>query len=216
MAVRNPLGGGSAAVTRYADNFATDSRANYEYLTGSEAADLSVVAGELAPVTLAGEIALTVPASLLTPTTDMWGKIKHKWATTEGTGSVGLILTYLDESNYLIGMLVRGAATDGLEIYKKDGGSFTLLGSAAPASPSTGQYNWLAFRKFGNLLIAEAWNADPASTTNNRLATATATLAGADATKFGSGISGKAGLRFVNIGHADHRYDDLTFARAPW
>lgn len=115
------------------------------------------------------------------------------------TPDVRAILRAADASNYLY------AGTDGagqLRIYKHDSGVTTALaGPTAHGALADGALVLIRFRAEGNDLALEWFAGTNYETpTATPTATVTHTLSGADATKFGAGVSGKAGLYWDPVG----------------
>ena len=102
----------------------------------------------------------------------------------------GAGLARIDGNNFLFGML-NGTL---LQIYKRDGGTITALGSsAAVAGMAINSECWVRFRKEGNVLTAKAYVTAAQYAADTPAATATHTLVTGDAAKFGP-VVGYAGV----------------------
>lgn len=104
----------------------------------------------------------------------------------------GVILKYLDASNYLF---VANASDGFLRIYKVDNGVLSAL-TALVAGNSPGMQRWIRGRIEGNFIYAERWLAKPTPMAVPSDGPLPHELTGGDATKFGAGVSGYAGLYF--------------------
>lgn len=112
--------------------------------------------------------------------------------TTGGTVTGGLsraILSWIDDNNYLFAEV---AAAGTLKLWKRDGGTNTQLATIAVTALSASTKYTVAIREEGNVVFVEHWIGAP--TLGTPTVTTNATLAGADATKFGFGSTGKAGF----------------------
>lgn len=184
-----------------ADDFAVDSLADYTFDVG--AGTLSVSGGQLVPSDTAEKRLYHSARGFRY--SDAQGTLKRTHGTTAPSALVGPMLRRLDASNALIGGLVP--ASNIVAIYKFDGSAFTLLASAAITALTAGQVHWMRFRAEGNVLTAEHWTAEP-TPMGTPATTVSHTLSGANATKFGTGIAGDAGVRIVP-GDLTERYDEL-------
>ena len=122
--------------------------------------------------------------------------------TSPGSLSTGalwsFVARYIDVNNFLMTRVVENAGTWRVEVYKRDGGTYTAL-SVAPSitAPSTGTAYWVRQRIIGNVITVEWWTTDPAAG-GSPAATGSYTLTGGDATKFGAGVRGRVGLRHAS------------------
>lgn len=109
---------------------------------------------------------------------------------------IDLILKGLDDTNELRGQVwANSGGSAFLGARKLDGGAETALaGATSFATLSAGTTYWARFRIEGNVLTVEHWTTEP-TPMGAPAQTYTVTLAGADATKFGAGVQGQAGLR---------------------
>lgn len=181
------------------DDFAVDSLADYTFDAGSE--QLSVTGGMLVP-TSTGVKALR-PTARGHVYGDAQQTIKYVAGATVAGQVTALRAKWLGASDHLVGF-VTGTAT--LGISKKNSGvlsSLTPTVSGIVAIVAGGTY-WLRFRVEGNLLTAEHWSTEP-TPMGAPTATATVTLAGADATKYGAGITGGVAIEVTPPG-TDWRY----------
>lgn len=105
-------------------------------------------------------------------------------------GLGGVVLAYIDSSNYLFAGLVSGTT---IAIRKLDGGASTTLASTGYVSSLNTDY-WVRLVKTGNVLTLTIYTSDPDAGASAAGAVSY-TLIGADATKFGSGVKGNPGVR---------------------
>ena len=195
---------GGVNVPEIFDDFSSNTIADYVFDVGS--GTLSVSGGELVPSDTAdkrfwhngrGDRYADVAATI---------KYRIGAATgAAGTTSIGLLLRRLDASNWLFARVDAGAGD--LLILKYDGGAFTSLSSTVAAAHAVNTTYWLRFIATGNTLTAERWTTDPALG-GSPAQTATHTLSGANATKFGANVVGDVGARLLPAG-TDWRLDDL-------
>ena len=181
------------------DDFSRDTMAWYTADIGTGLA----ISGEQLVPSATGQQALYLTGSHVSDTTVT---LKITTGATLPVCSIGVRIRRLDTSNYLLGHLDPG--TGEFFIYKNDGGVLTALSSVTTYTLAAETDYWLEFSGDGNDLVWNLYVADPA-TGDNPVRTRTHTLSGANATKFGSGISGGFGIRTTNV-PTDYRYDDLT------
>ncbi len=116
--------------------------------------------------------------------------------TAGGSGaSWSFIARVLDGNNFLMIRWGDASGANGLELWKRDGGTFTMLsglGGIAVATP--GVSYWVRSRVIGNEMSIEWWATDPAAG-GSPVSSRTHVLTGGDATKFGAGVRGSYGLR---------------------
>jgi len=107
----------------------------------------------------------------------------------------GMVAKFIDVSNYL---MLRWTPAGTLDIFKRDGGTFTALTTPVVPGASINTTYWFRGSVIGNTLTAERWSSDPAAG-GSPTHTATYVLNGGDATKFGAGVRGKVGLRHNSV-----------------
>lgn len=123
------------------------------------------------------------------------------------SGIIAIIGRRLDASNSLLAILSPNGSSSSLAILKNDGGSgSTLATSSSTVLTATTSY-WLRMTIEANVLTAELFTSDPYGIQATAAASVSYTLAGADATKFGSGIRGLTGMRFQTV-PSDWTFDD--------
>lgn len=190
-----------AEINSVTDDFSSNTIANYSFDAGG--GTLSVTGGQLVPSSTAEKRLYYNPTGYSFAD----GQVTLKFVTGAATtgGPVGLILRRLDGSNFLIARYDAGTLT----LRKWDGGteSAAFATSGAVTLAANTAY-WLRFRANGNVLTVEHWTVAP-TLTGSPAVTVSYTLTGADATKFGTGVAGQAGMRLVPNG-TDWRYDDFT------
>ena len=126
----------------------------------------------------------TVTANIIT---DLWA-----------TNQPGIILRYIDSSNFI---LIRMSSTTTTTVFKRVAGSFTSLGAQTFSAITDGTAATFAASSRGNVITLSV---------NGVAASGTITLAGADATQFGSGTSTKIGFR--SQGSAAERFSLVKVA----
>jgi len=174
-----------------------------DYVFDSGAGTLAAASGQLVPSSIA-EKKLYHSARGYTYS-DVQVTVKAMTGATFGPDdSVALIVKHLDANNYL---WVSWHGSGIVRIAKQDAGAGAGLASVGYA-PTTNVTRWLRGRIEGNVITVEIFSNVPTPLTAPD-ATVSYTLTGADATKFGAGIAGYAGLRFISA-PIDWRYDDFT------
>jgi hypothetical protein len=169
------------------DDFETDSISDYTINMGT---GLVVTSGLLFPSTTTekrltysarghaiGDGQVTAAISTTTPTT-------------------GLVfaprLKTLDTANWIEARLTAST----LSIWKYDAGTPTQLDAGVSFVPAINTTYWVRLRIEGLLVTAAVFSAQP-TPMGTPAAVTTHTLAGANATKYGTGITGSAGLRWI-------------------
>lgn len=171
------LGGGGPGVldpTVFDDDFSTDRLSEYTLASAA----YSVAGGVLTIAALGA-----VTTGVVTAHNLVGGATSIAYAA-PNLGYAAAIGGWLDALNFVY------ARYDGLNlgIFKRDLGLSTLLNSVS-ITPVAG--DWMRLERSGNLLTASRHPGDPATTA--AVESVSATLAGADATKFGAGIAGRMG-----------------------
>ncbi len=161
-----------------------------------------------------GSVALTVsagtanggstsPGSLYTHTgsgntyTDVQATVKITTATATLGPYGGIVICYVDSSNYLYARVKDNGANSQLDIRKVVAGVETSIAAVNLVTRITtlGYQFWIRVRKEGNYVYAENWVTAPTPagtpTDTNTIALSTAEIA-----LFGSTISGSVGLKF--------------------
>lgn len=142
-------------------------------------------------------------------------------ATLTGTGFTGVRVKRLSASDEDIRVQLNHTTNPPtLEIVKRDGGADTTLNTPAAIATTlvNGSNYWLRGSIIDNIVRAEFWTTDPNtdSTLNWAVSTDSVTLAGGNATKFGSEVLGKPGLylQAVSTGwrYDDHRMEGRNFS----
>lgn len=194
------------------DDFSTDTVAAGDYTIDAGGSTIAVSGGQLAPTNTTTKAFCHTARGYLY--TDAQVTIKHTPDTVTAY-EIGPSLRRLDANNYLFCTITGGG---GLNIYKRDGGSNTLLSSVGGSALSLGVSYWVRFRAEGNVLYAEHFTSQPTplSTPTNSVSH---TLSGGNATKFGIGIMGGNGVGWWTPITTNARIDDLeilpyTYRRA--
>lgn len=125
-----------------------------------------------------------------------------------GPAQAGAIIKYIDADNYLYGRIAFDTATPTIRIFKVDNGVSTALSaSATNAGAATAASTAYTLRGSiaDNVITLEHFRASDGA----QLVSQSHTLTGADATKFGTGVTGRTGFAIqpVAVGWS---YDDFT------
>jgi hypothetical protein len=190
-----------AEITDFLDDFSTNTIGNYTFDNG--AGTLSVSGGQLVPSSTA------IKRLRHNGAYDI-GNAWVSWKLTPSTTAnqtVQVRMTAIDATTYLR----IGFAAGVLGIEKVVAGSPTSLASNFPTTtqPPSGSPFWLRARKEGNVITAEYWTSAPTDQGTPSI-TVTHTLTGSDATMFGSGVAGKAGLEWTPLSTSDRADDFLV------
>ena len=125
------------------------------------------------------------------------------------TGTTAAIVKFKDAGNYL--RLATTYSSNSLKVTKWDNGVRTdllLAGGLFTLSPNTSY--WVRGRIHGNVITVQLWRSDPALG-GTPIATRSYTLTGANATKFGAGVAGRAGI-YLDPGETAREFDNLRIA----
>lgn len=172
------------------DDFSEDFLEDYTFITGS--GTLIVDSGQLAPLATGTKTLIHTARGYEYDNVTVHVKYVHG---TTGA-NVGLILKYLGPNDYLYAQ-VSGTT---LALKKRSNGVEITLASTTVPALTTGESYRLFFGFEDNVLYAQWWEAPPSAVVHQ--------LTGGDATKFGNGVSGLAGLRLAP-GDLNVRYDDF-------
>lgn len=120
--------------------------------------------------------------------------VRHRMNTTApGTDyQAGVIARRLDSANQIVAYVTNGGAAPQLVVAKRDGDVMTTASVTITALVANTDY-WLRLICDGNTLRGEHWIVEP-TPMGTPATVLTTTLTGADATKFGTGIEGEAGI----------------------
>lgn len=184
------------------DRFQDDTVTNGQWQVDAGGGTIAASAGQLVPSSTVNKILYRRPTNA-----DGRATIKLNSAAI-ATERTGVLLARLDANNFLLGDW-DGTNGTTLRIWKRDGGVYTSLAASAALTLSNSTDYWVRFDKTGNVLTVELFTVDPAA---NPAAVATSTvtytLTGADATKFGAGVLGNAGI-WITPATTASRYDDF-------
>lgn len=182
------------------DDFSVDSIADYTFDSGD--GTLSVSGGQLVPSSTAEKRLYHSGRGY----TYNDGRFALKFTIgASNAGWAAVTFKRLDANNYLFAEVSGGSG--GVVVKKVDGGVESTLQSQAGSALSVSTSYWIVGRIESNVAVAELWSSEPTPLGTPTL-TATHTLSGADATKFGDGVKGNAGLR-ITPAATDWRYDDF-------
>lgn len=186
------------------DVFARDTLSEGRWVFDTGSGTLAVSSGTLVPSSTAEKILYrSISVEDVTVTA------KFTTGATLTNHIMGVLSKRLDASNFIIALSQKSDNT--LRVYKRDGGTYTSLASAA-FTPGTATDYWLRLAIVGNVCTATVYTADP-ETGAAATQTAAATLTAGDATKFGTGIKGKAGIR-LTPGDTAYRADGWLLTSA--
>lgn len=137
---------------------------------------------------------------------DCSGTIKVTTGASVGSGNTSITLKRQSSTEALWGRVQFSGASTRLRVTKLVGGVETIIAEGGAFTAMIGTTYWLRFTVASNLCTVELFTADPAegATAVQSLQTE---LAGENATKFGSGVWGNAGLNMVPAG-TDYRWDE--------
>lgn len=127
---------------------------------------------------------------------------KHTTGTSTTGYETGHIIKRIDANNYIKVCVEPGT----IRISKVVAGTPTSLNSAAITALSTSTNYWISVEISGNIITAKHWTSAP-TLTGSPATTVSHTLAGGDATQFGTGVRGHHGL-FWTPGQAAATIDD--------
>ena len=127
-------------------------------------------------------------------------QVTLKYTVGSGIGSttfIDVIPVYLDANN-MIFMRINNSS---LLIYKRDAGTDTFYSGAVGGSFAVGQTYWIVGRKEGNTLFVEWWNTEPTlgEGAGSMAGSYNTTLSGADATKYGQGVTSQQGFSITSV-----------------
>ena len=168
---------------------------------------MQVSGGVLRATTVPPDKVITHNASGGLVDTEVTLKFNLKANATSGT-TAGIV-KFKDAGNYL--RLATTYSSSSLKLSKWDNGVRTdlfLTGGLFTLSPNTSY--WVRGRIEGNLVTVQLWGRDP-QTGGSPIVARTYTLTGADATKFGAGVAGRAGI-YLDPGETAREFDDLRIA----
>lgn len=184
------------------DDFSSNTIGNYTFDAGG--GTLAVSGGQLVPSSTAEKRFVRSDRAY----TDAQVTLKFNYGALRGSGEIGVEICRLDANNYLF---ARQVGSGFLIIGKSDNGSKSDFGGGATVISGVGDSTdyWIRFTKRGNVLVAELFTSAGLTLP---VAAATVTLSGADATKFGAGVTGKIGGYVANLNNTNARLDDLTIS----
>jgi hypothetical protein len=186
------------------DAFGSNTIANYTLDAG--AGTLSISGGVLVPSSTADKYLIHTSSPYAMENARVTAKVTT--GASVASGIAGVALKRLDATNMLFGQVTFAGASSVVRIAKIDAGSISTLASSSVFTPTAATSYWVRARQEGNLVTAEVFTSAPTA-----LSVATRsiafTLTGGDITKFGTGVTGRAGIR-LNPQATDWRMDDLT------
>lgn len=177
----------------FVDDFSTNTIADYT----QEAGAWSISSGRLVPPLGTSRIYHTSRGYLYSDV-QVTARLVYNGPAPATDTVIGVIIRGLDPTNRLYSrLLISAAAADSIRAVKVDNGASTALTPLVnlAADPAVGNTIWLRSRITGNDVTTEYFTSQPTPNAAPT-ATATTTLSGADATKFGAGVVGKVGLLF--------------------
>lgn len=164
--------------------------------------------------TLAVEGGQLVPSSVATKrlyrfglrTADASVTFKVTTGASVATGANRAIMKRASSTEYLQGGLVLAGASSRLRLIKVVGGVATTVSETGTFTTNASTAYWTKFTVVGNATTVELFTADPESGAAP-VQTLSTTLTGENATKFGEGVWGNAGL-YLEPQATDYRWDE--------
>lgn len=194
----------ASAQTTVSDDFSSPDTLAANYVVDAGAGTLKVENGVLQATAVSPDKVLTHNGTEGLIDTSVTLQANFKSLSTSGTtaavvkrlspGTFLRVATTYSSSSLKFTKFENGTRTDLLVV----SGLFTL-------SPNTTY--WVRGRIAGNVLTAELWDHDPA-TGGSAIVGRTYTLTGADATRFGAGVPGRAGI-YLDPGETAREFDNL-------
>lgn len=192
-----------------ADDFDVDSLGDYTFDVGE--GTLQVLSGQMVPADTTEKRLHHTARDFTYADHQATVKIRTGASITGAIWRMGVILKRKDAQNYIyitIGDETGDAATPAprLRVVIVTGGVATSVVSNT-ATLATNTNYWLRGRIEGNVVIPELFTAEP-SPMGSPAQASTHTLTGVDATNFGTGVVGRAGIYALPRG-TDYRIDDF-------
>ena len=135
--------------------------------------------------------------------------LKVNFKANASSGTTAAIVKFQDAGNYL--RLATTYSSSSIKVTKRDNGVATDLfseGGLFALSPNTSY--WVRTRIQGNDTTVELWGSDP-QLGGAPIVSRGYTLTGPDATKFGAGVAGQAGI-YLDPNETAREFDDLRIA----
>lgn len=183
------------------DDFSTDTIGSGNYTFDLGAGTLSVSGGQLVPSSTAEKRLWHSARGYRSSDVEVTLKV------VTGASVTGLQVELgkrLDANNQIL--LLHGGPS--VYIFKRDGGTLTQLGANGGGALAASTPYWMRFRIEGNKVTSEVFTAAPGPA-STPVGTTSYTLTGAEATKFGAGVSGDVYMGLIP-GGTDWRFDDFS------
>lgn len=191
----------------FGDSFATDTiTPGTTYAFDAGAGTLTVSGGVLVPSSTTEKRLIHTASPYAME--NARAMIKVTTGASVASGVAGPVVKRLGVNDCLVGQIAFLGASSVVRVVKIDGGAVSTLASSATFTAATSTSYWVRVRQEGNAVTAEYFTAVPTAT-STPAKTVTHTLTGGDATKFGTGVIGRTGIRFQPAG-TDWRADDFT------
>lgn len=186
------------------DAFGSNTIANYTLDAG--AGTLSISGGVLVPSSTSDKYLIHTSSPYAMEDSRVLAKVTT--GASVASGIAGVVLKRLDASNMLFAQVTFAGTSSVVRVAKIDAGSISTLSSSSVFTPTTATNYWVRGRQEGNVITAEVFTAVPTATLA-ATRSISHTLTGGDVTKFGTGVTGRTGIRF-NPQATDWRMDDFS------
>jgi hypothetical protein len=204
--------------TEWTKDWLSDQRADFTYDDGSDSGDVRVdttAPGYLYPAVAGHQHARMLITSGAAPRGKLCGTVKFQFLNTTNNFLHGPITKRVAANSWVYAYVLGDPGASDLFINKRSG-SDTILATVACTAKSAATNYWLRLTQDGNQLLCEFFDADPfGATLPAPVHEVSYLLAGADATTYGSGITGYGGMTFLSTGSVDHKNDQVWFETAP-
>jgi hypothetical protein len=199
----------AAAQTLITDDFSQNTLGT-NWVEHQGAGTLKVENGVLQATAVTPDKALTHNASgALTDTT---ATLQVNIKSFTGSGTTGVVVKHLSPGNYI--RLASTYSSRSLKITKfVDGVRTDLLLASGIFTLSPDTSYWVRGRTQGNVLTVEMWGRDP-QTGGSPIVSRSFTLTGTDASRFGAGVAGRAGI-YLDPGDTIREFDNLRIEGPP-
>jgi hypothetical protein len=185
------------------DNFAVDSSGNYTAFNGA----FTIAGGVLKPT----GATLELVHKLITRRELMIQAKMIAGAAINVNATMAIILSYIDNNNYVMAEVGLSAGTSNVNIYAKEGGVFTNVATVqVGTATAAGATRWIRGRIVGDTIYIAWYSTDPEVVGNVPVKSLTATLA-TDSRRHRFGAMARGGKYGIRMDQVDNTYsiDDL-------
>jgi hypothetical protein len=195
------------------DDFSADSLSDYTVDQGL-VSTLTVTGGGLrGAISLSNQSRLVLTDATFTDFGDVVVTVRATVGATLTNFLVGAIFKRVDASNALFARISDDGSASALSVAKNVAGVTSDVAVRALTRLVAGSSYWVRARIEGNVVTAEHFTADPAS--NSAAVSVGYTLSGPEASLFGQGVAGKAGIQFTPQS-ASASVDDFSVVGGAW